>query len=274
MRRPCEPCRSTPLTLGRFGPLGRFLFLASLVLGISFGLLLGLGGARPAHAGDPSDADLPIAPGGPSAADEEEPAAPPEEEGTPQFFDEDIPTGSRSVVYVFDRSASMTLPVQPFVGEDGRMVLNGTRMDLARAELKRSIASLPDDWTFNIIIYSECIAQWRSDRQPATPQNKAAAFTYIDATQPWGWTNTGGAVARGLADSENLAIVLLSDGVPNFLDCAQTYVGDFDQHRQLIRTSNRQRATIDCFGIGLDPLAREFMQSVAAENNGKFREVQ
>ena len=91
--------------------------------------------------------------------------------------------------------------------------------------------------------------------------------------QPWGWTNTGGATAQALGDTQNKVIMLLSDGAPNFLDCAQTYIGDFETHKSVIRQANRQRATVNSFGIGLDPETREFMRQVAQENGGRFREL-
>lgn len=248
-----------------------------LALGVFLGLVLAAP-AAPVQAGDPPkqnrDMDLPIAPVLAIGEDPHTEEVPEEEDG-PTFYDEEIPTDSESVIYVIDRSSSMSLPVGPFTGIDGQTVTGGTRMDQAKTELKRSVASLPESFTFNMINYSHCVVLWRGSRMQATPENKAAAFAWIDSITPWGWTNTGGAVVRGLNDKENLAIVLLSDGVPNFLDCAQTYVGDYETHRRVIREANTQNATIDCFGIGLagNPDARSFMQAVAQDNNGTYREI-
>ena len=49
----------------------------------------------------------------------------------------------------------------------------------------------------------------------------------------------------------NTTVVLLSDGAPNFMDCAMNYVGTYDQHRDLINTQNTQGARVNCFGIGI-----------------------
>ena len=74
-------------------------------------------------------------------------------------------------------------------------------------------------------------------------------------------------------DRENKVVMLLSDGGPNYLDCAQTYVADYETHRRVIRSANTQGAVIHVFGIGLDPDTRGFMMNVASENSGTFREL-
>lgn len=217
--------------------------------------------------------DLPI-----GAAPEPEEATPepppaPVEEDAPVFFDEELPTEAEAIVYVVDRSSSMSLPVAPYLGLDGNVVSNGNRLGYVKTEIKRSINSLSDAFSFNIVIYDECIEAWKPLRQQATAQKKAEAMAWVDAIQPWGWTNTGGAASLALADDANRMVLLLSDGAPNFLDCAQSYVADFDTHRLIIRQSNAQNAVIHTFGIGLDAETRTFLQRVAQDNGGTFREV-
>jgi hypothetical protein len=230
--------------------------------------VLGLIGAPAAFAGG---LDLPI--GDPVTVDQQPEPPLPEEEDPPKIFDEEIPDTSQSVIYVVDRSSSMSLPVRPYTGLDGQTVSDGTRLDFVKTELIRSIQSLPATFTFNIVIYSECVDSWKASRVRATPGAKAEATAWVNAITPYGWTNTGGATARALADQGNKAIVLLSDGAPNFLDCAQSYVGDFDTHRRVIKSSNGQGAVIDTFGIGLDAETQSFMMQVASENGGTFKKL-
>lgn len=198
----------------------------------------------------------------------------PSDEPPPVFFGEEIDADTNSVIYVIDNSGSMTLSMEPFADQNGTIV-RGNRLDRAKSELKRSISSLTDSFHFNVIFYDECTMFCWPSKQRATVENKAAAFAWIDSVQPDGWTNTGMAVAQALQDKENMSIVLLSDGSPNFIDCACNYVGTFDQHRELIRNANSQSATINAFGIGVssDPDARSFMVSVAARNNGSYIEI-
>lgn len=234
-------------------------------------LAVALAGVLPARAASASDYDLPIV-SGPVETDED-PVDVPEEEDAPRFYDEEIPTTSDSVIYVVDRSSSMDLPVGTFLGLDGQPVSNGTRLDYVKAEIIRSVRSLPSNFSFNIVIYSECVDAWRPGRVEASSDNKSTAEGWVHAMTPYGWTNTGGATARALNDRENSVVMLLSDGAPNFLDCAQSTVGDFDTHRRVIRSSNSQGAIIHCFGIGLDPDTRTFMMQVASDNGGSFREL-
>ncbi len=235
-------------------------------------LALGLAFAGPAYLSQAKadDYDMPIFGG---VHSDEDPPDDPDEDEPPKFYDEEIPATSDSVIFVVDRSSSMTLPSTPYMGLDGQPVNDGTRLDFVKTELVRSIQSLPESFSFNIVIYSECVDSWKPQRVQATAGIKTEAIAWVNAIQPWGWTNTGGATSLALGDRGNKAIMLLSDGAPNFLDCAQTYVGDFDTHRSVIRSANQQQAVIHCFGIGLDAETRTFMAQVAAENGGTFREL-
>jgi hypothetical protein len=237
------------------------IFLAA-ALALTAGAL-----APPVRAGG---LDLPI--GGPvtRSADPEDA---PEPEVLPKLYDESIPAVSDSVIYVIDRSASMDLPTRPFTGLDGEPVLNGSRLDFVKCEIARSIRSLPPYFSFNVITFSHCVDSWQPGRVYVTAQAKADALAWVAAIEPQGWTNTGGATALALADRENKVVMLLSDGGPNYLDCAQTYVADYETHRRVIRSANTQGAVIHVFGIGLDPDTRGFMMSVAGENSGTFREL-
>jgi hypothetical protein len=227
---------------------------------------------KPTAAPAPAPAPTPKPSNEPTEPAWEDPNDTPQED-PPTFFGEEIQTPTDSIIFVIDRSGSMWLGVGPFVGLDGQVVENGNRLDRAKTELKRSIGALTDGFTFNVIFYDECVYQWLASRVEATAANKAKAFAFIDSITPNGWTNVGMAAYAALQDKDNTTVVLLSDGAPNFLDCALEYVGDESVHREIIRMGNTQGATINTFGIGLDDLARQFMMNVAAENGGRFSEI-
>lgn len=192
----------------------------------------------------------------------------------PTFFGEEIPVRGDSIIYVVDISGSMSLTVEPFLNEAG-IATTGNRLDRAKVELRRSIGQLPESFAFNVVVYDECVRTMWNGTQKATAGNKEVAFAWIAALMPLGWTNTGLAVATALGEKGNLSVVLLSDGAPNFLDCAMNYVGSYDQHRELIRGQNTQGARVNAFGIGVDgdPAARSFMQAVAADSGGSYFDV-
>lgn len=225
--------------------------------------------------------DLPIQPthfgAKPTSAPIETPEASedPRDVPAPTFFGEEIDVTNDSLIYVIDISGSMTMATEPFEDENGKIVPHGTRLDRAKAELKRSIGGLPENFTFNVFVYDECVKGCWPAKRAATTANKTTAFGWVDALKPEGWTNTGLALQTALADKQNSAVVLLSDGAPNFLDCAARYVASFDDHARLVRSSNTQQARIDTFGIGIsgDPTTRAFMQRLASESGGTYRDV-
>jgi hypothetical protein len=197
------------------------------------------------------------------------PTAPP-----PTFFGKDIPATS-TIIYVVDQSGSMSLTIGTYTNENGQVVTSGSRFDRAKSELVKSIRSLPKSFTFNVVFYDECVRPWQSKNVSAEDSYKTQAYAFIGAQQPLGFTNTGLGVAQALQDKSVKSVVVLSDGEPNFLDCAMNYVGSYDEHKSLIRQANSQNAQIDCFGIGVagNPDARSFMQSVAAANGGSYTEI-
>jgi hypothetical protein len=191
----------------------------------------------------------------------------------PVFFGEEIDTETDSIIYVADHSGSMSLATSDF--QVGGEVMSGNRLDRAKAELKSSIGALPETFFFNVIFFDECVVQLWPKKQQATNANKQAAFAYVDQVQPDGWTNTGLATQTALTDKDNRTVILLSDGSPNFIDCAMNYVGSFQTHQDMIKNENTQGATVNTFGIGIssDYDARAFMQKVASDNGGTFTEI-
>jgi hypothetical protein len=226
----------------------------------------------PARYQDPTVAPPPpIQP--PTETPDDDDGDDPRDTPPPVFFGEEIDVESDSIIYVVDHSGSMSLQAESF--EVNGQVQSGNRLDRAKAELKSSIANLPETFFFNVIFYDECVTQCWSKKQQASNANKQNAFAWIDSIQPDGWTNTGLATQTALADKTNKMVVLLSDGAPNFIDCAMNYVGSFVTHQDMIKNENTQQATVNTFGIGIssDNDARAFMQKVASDNGGQFTEI-
>ena len=211
----------------------------------------------------------------PPEAPEPEPEPDPVAEEPPTFFGEEIEAPTDAIIYVVDRSNSMHQKVGPFVGLDGNVIGGGNRFDRARVALKRSIADLSDNFTFNIVFYDHCIYIWKPARVEANDENKAQAFAFLDSVRPnvYGWTNIGLATYAALEDKENKTVVLLTDGSPNYLDCNKQYMGDTEVHRALIRFGNTQGAKIHTFAIGAGAEASDFMRDVAADHGGTFTEI-
>jgi len=214
------------------------------------------------------DLDLPVSPPDretllptrPESADD------PSDEPPPTIYGEEITSENDTIFYVVDFSGSMRRDRQSFTTPAGT-VRQGARIDRAKAELTRSIQGLSPNFRFNIVSYNCNTRTWQGGMVEADEANKQAAIAWIDSQRASGGTATGPATALGLAEAENMAVVLLTDGRPN---CG---ADGYEGHRQTIRIANVQGAVINVFGIAASGDYRAFCQAVAADSGGTFVDV-
>jgi hypothetical protein len=205
---------------------------------------------------------------------------PPIPELPPTIYGKDLKSETGSIIYVIDISGSMGWDIGRYITADGK-VATGCRLDRAKAELTRSVKSLPKSFKFNIESYDclryVCFVDYSNSHMPLLPadeDHKKKAIDWIQALQPQGATGTGPAVLDALATRENRLIVLLTDGRPN--------CGSRDEdgswncmmgHLSQIDCGNEQRATIDVFGIGATGEFKQFCQDVSSHNGGSYTDV-
>jgi len=157
---------------------------------------------------------------------------------------------ARSIVYVLDRSGSMS-----------------NTFDLLARELKRAVGSLEPDQLFNVIWFNEGRAtEWSARLRAATIENKREAFTEIGRIVPAGQTEPTDAIRKGLGYQPDV-LFLLSDG-------------DFGEENQsiirLIADKNRGKRTIvntilfvyDTMGDG-----ERVLRTIAEMNRGTYKHV-
>jgi len=227
---------------------------------------------RPVKLGDPPPREPPAPPVEPPA--KPEPPLPEREEiPPPVFFGEELDR-SDVLVYVVDRSGSMSqgryrIVPTPF----GSIAVRGaSRMDLAKVELARSIAGLSDAIRFNVIAYDCVTISWRAGAVNATPAAKAAAIAWVGDLKAEGGTATGPSVVAALQQRPD-TVVLLTDGDPSCSGGIDSLVGDPGiGHRRVIAAAN-QGAVVNVFGIDARGPYRRFCQGVAADNSGSFYDV-
>lgn len=209
------------------------------------------------------------------------PVAPPVEPPPPTIYGKDLKSESGTVIYVIDISGSMGWDMGQYTGVDGQ-IATGCRLDRAKAELSRSVMSLPKSFKFNLESYDcstyVCFSDSSDGYMPlvrADDSNKATACAWILALKPQGATGTGPAVVNALFRRENKLIVLLTDGAPN---CGAGS-GDgndpacLEAHLSQIHWGNEQRATINVFGIGATGDFKQFCLNVASQNGGSYTDV-
>jgi hypothetical protein len=120
-----------------------------------------------------------------------------------------IPIESRHVVFVLDRSGSMAQPsewdlppdVASGVGVPGVDIKRegDRKIDIARWQLKRALAMLPDGMEFNVIFYNHAWTAMSDTMVKLNATTRKQAFAFIDALGPEGRTNIFDPLEKGLS---------------------------------------------------------------------------
>jgi HEAT repeat protein len=209
-----------------------------------------------------------------------------------------IPVESKSIIFVLDRSGSMMEPSdweEPKdapTGPGADIPRKGDRkIDVARWQLKKAIAQLPDGAEFNLVFYSHEVVVLSDRMLKMSPAAKAQAFTWIDKMEPFGGTNTFDALEKALAytaggtNGEKIqkggvdTICLATDGLPTAGQVAKA-----DEIVTAIRALNKTRKvkihTVGIFTVdkGGDVAKQQkekeeglkFLKQLAEETGGKF----
>lgn len=163
------------------------------------------------------------------------------------------------MLFVIDRSGSMKRAAQ-----------RATRLQRAKQELIRVIEGLRPGNEFSIVLFDTFVQPWRSELVPATKQNKLAAIAFAQRITLGDKTNTHGVLSEALSFDDQLeAVFVLTDGQPT--------AGDLVRPDEIIRdivTRNRSRhLKFHTIGFGVNPVTSEFLESLAQQTGGEFREA-
>ena len=196
----------------------------------------------------------------------------------------EIPIVENRVVFIMDTSGSMTLGGSP------------NRFEKTRDQLKELILRLDEKGTlFNIIQYSTSVRRWQKNHPlvPATAANKQAASAFLDQTKPVGGTQTMLAMEEALREVALIngveTVFLLTDGAPQPMkhsgvtSIAQLPKGNADIRRRIRYINQTLKVRVHTVGIytrvAADPpeqdqaSMRDFLEGVAKENDGVYKEV-
>ncbi|MFN0057484.1 MAG: HEAT repeat domain-containing protein [Planctomycetota bacterium] len=174
---------------------------------------------------------------------------------------------SEKVAFVLDISGSMS------VGADAEV----TRMSIAVSELQRVLENqLTEGSYFNIIAFQETIVPYKNVLQRLTDAQRKKACAFLEKLKAAGETNAYGGLKYAFDDPNVDTIYFFSDGAPTVGE--ETIPGLI---RTRVREWNRDRKVIiNCIGFfpGVaknqdQGEAREFLQGLAADNEGSYSEI-
>jgi len=166
-------------------------------------------------------------------------------DGRGGFFGAGREEVARKIVYVVDRSGSMT---------DSIMYV--------KYELKRSIGELGEDAEFHVIFFSSGPPVEMPTRRlvPATERNKQLAFEFIDSIVAQGETDPSKALDRAFAVDPEL-IYLLTDG-----EFDKAIIG------RVNRLNEGQKVTVHTIAF-MYRAGEKVLKQIAKENNGDYKFV-
>ena len=161
--------------------------------------------------------------------------------------------GPRHIVYVLDISGSMV-----------------SRIVRADSEIRKAMAGLRPDETFDIIAFNNDVHSFDTELVPATRSMVHQASVFLDTLQVNDGTNTQAGMTAALSLPGVNEVVLLTDGVPGMGITDTDSLAEYIQHR------NRNHARISCVGmVGTDQdgIDRTFegtalLQRIARDNDG------
>ncbi len=181
-----------------------------------------------------------------------------------------IRTYSKRIVFILDVSGSMEEKAE-YESSMKR------KIDVAKEELDKAIASLPADALFNIIFYSTEVEIWRKTLIEADAKTKKVAKAYVAEREPGGGTNIHeplmrafelagrGAKDKEYGDVSVDTIFFLSDGQPT----AGRITDPEDILREVAAQNKLRKIQIHTIGVGRDH-HREFMRVLAESSGGQY----
>ncbi len=153
---------------------------------------------------------------------------------TPQIEQKESERQAKTVVFVVDRSGSMS----------------GEKMEQARGALKFVLNNLREGDTFNIVAYDSEVETFRPELEKFNEETRVAATGFVNGLFAGGTTNIDGALDRAfgmLRDSSRPTyVIFLTDGLPTFGETNEAKIAANAEQ------ANRYGARLFTFGVGYD----------------------
>ncbi|XP_042261664.1 inter-alpha-trypsin inhibitor heavy chain H3-like isoform X2 [Thunnus maccoyii] len=178
------------------------------------------------------------------------------------FAPPDLPRVPKNVVFVIDRSGSMS----------------GRKIAQTRQALTAILKDLHEQDHFALILFDDKIVTWRNSLTKAIKENVVEAIAYVKKLRDKGATNINGAILKAVRmlekdrDDKKLPersvdmIVLLTDGMPN------KGVSDLPTIQKNVRSAIGGNMSLFCLGFGND-VDFSFLDVMSKQNKGVARRI-
>jgi hypothetical protein len=177
--------------------------------------------------------------------------------GKSQYYGIDIE--SKRILFILDHSGSMEEPTAGY-----------TRLDRAKQELVIAIKGLVPETEFAIMIFANKTRFWRSELVRADDETKLKAIAFVREIGYGDRTNTYAALTDSLRFDESLeSVYLLSDGRPTTGDI----VSPQQIVNQIIHQNRFRHLRFHTIGVSVGGETRAFLEALASQSNGEFRQV-
>uniref|UniRef100_A0A4W6FAS2 Inter-alpha-trypsin inhibitor heavy chain 3 n=1 Tax=Lates calcarifer TaxID=8187 RepID=A0A4W6FAS2_LATCA len=164
------------------------------------------------------------------------------------FAPPDLPRVPKNVVFVIDRSGSMS----------------GKKIAQTREALLEILKDLHEEDFFALIEFDHMVSPWRQSLSKATKDNVAEAMKHVHKLRDMGATNIND--AKRLPDRSVDMIILLTDGMPN---SGESNLGKIQENVQSAIGGNM---SLFCLGFGND-VDYSFLDVMSKQNKGLARRI-
>ncbi|NXL87632.1 ITIH4 inhibitor, partial [Alectura lathami] len=175
------------------------------------------------------------------------------------FAPQEMPVFPKNVVFVIDRSGSMS----------------GRKIEQTKDALLKILQDLRPEDHFSFVTFNNQVAEWKRALLPATAENVASAAGFVQTLTARGGTDINRALltavgvlekAAGLPERSVSMVILLTDGQPNSGE------SNVEVIQQNIQKAINGKYALFCLGFGFD-VNYGFLEKMALSNGGIARRL-
>lgn len=176
----------------------------------------------------------------------------------------------RNQYYGIDLTAARMLFIIDCSGSMQEPAYYGTRLQRAKQELLQTINGLAPSTEFGIMVFDTTVQFYRNELLIATEENKLAAVAFVNRITLGDKTNTHAALVEATRFDDQLeAVFMLTDGQPTF---GKTTRPDLIIN-EIVRRNRTCHLRFNTIGIGQIGNTATFLQKLAEETGGEYRQV-